>query len=107
MDEAVGHADEAARHEAEVADAAFAKANAAQDAVKASTASLDLATDYLRLSMHFFHPIQQCAQQVYHTALPLSPTSSQLRNSCLQSVRDDHLPRVMTFSGAPDTWGRS
>jgi hypothetical protein len=41
----------------------------------------DLATDCLRLSMHFFHPIQQCAQQVYHTALPLSPTSSLLRNS--------------------------
>jgi hypothetical protein len=55
--------------------------------------------------MHFFHPIQQCAQQVYHTALPLSPTSSQLRNSCLQSVADNHLSCVTTFSGAPDTWG--
>jgi WD40 repeat protein len=55
--------------------------------------------------MHFFHPIQQCAQQIYHTALPLSPTSSQLRNSHLQSVTDDHLSRVVAFSGAPDAWG--
>jgi hypothetical protein len=104
-DETSRRADETARHEAGIADAAFAKANAAEDAFKASTTSLDLATDCLRLSMHFFHPIQQCAQQVYHTALPLSPTSSQLRNSCLQSVADDHLSRVTTFSGAPDTWG--
>jgi WD40 repeat protein len=66
---------------------------------------LDLATDCLRLSMHFFHPIQQCAQQVYYTALPLSPTSSYLRDSCLQSVADDHLSHVIAFSGAPDTWG--
>jgi hypothetical protein len=104
-DEAAKRADKIARHEAGIADAAFAKANAAEDAFKALTTSLDLATDCLRLSMHFFHPIQQCAQQVYHTALPLSPTSSQLRNSCLQSVADNHLSRVTTFSGAPDTWG--
>ena len=104
-DEVARRMDETARHEARIADAAFAKASAAKDAFKASTTSLDLATDCLRLSMHFFHPIQQCAQQVYHTALPLSPTSSQLRNSCLQSVADDHLSRVTTFSGAPDTWG--
>jgi hypothetical protein len=104
-DEAARRVDETARHEAGIADAAFAKANAAEDAAKALTPSLDLATDCLRLSMHFFHPIQHCAQQVYHTALPLSPTSSQLRNSCLQSVADDHLSRVTAFSGAPDTWG--
>ena len=65
----------------------------------------DLATDCLRLSMHFFHPIQQCAQQVYHSALPLSPTSSQLHKSCLQSVIDNQLSHVVTFSGAPSTWG--
>jgi WD40 repeat protein len=86
-------------------DAASTKANVVEDAAKTLTPSLDLATDCLRLSMHFFQPIQQCAQQVYHTALPLSPTSSQLRNSCLQSVADDHLSRVTAFSGAPDTWG--
>ena len=65
----------------------------------------DLATDCLRFIMHFFHPIQQCAQQVHHTALPLSPTSSQMRESCLQSVTDSHLSCVVAFSGAPSNWG--
>ena len=55
--------------------------------------------------MHFFHPIQQCAQQIYYTALPLSPTSSQLQKSCLQSVVDDQLSYVTAFVGAPSTWG--
>jgi hypothetical protein len=64
-----------------------------------------LATDCLRLSMHFFHPIQQCAQQIYHAALPLSPTSSPLRNSYLGSVASNQLSYITTFSGAPDTWG--
>jgi WD40 repeat protein len=64
-----------------------------------------LATDCLRMSMHFFHPIQQCAQQVYHTALPLSPTSSVLRNSYIRNVTDNQLSRITTFSGAPDKWG--
>jgi WD40 repeat protein len=64
-----------------------------------------LAMDCLRLSMHFFLPIQQCAQQVYHTALPLSPTSSPLRNSYIRSITDNQLSRVATFSGAPDKWG--
>ena len=54
--------------------------------------------------MQFFHPIQQCAQQIY-TALPLSPTSSHLQNSCLQSVTDDQLSHVIAFIGAPNTWG--
>ena len=74
-------------------------------AVLATTDLCNLATDCLRLSMHFFHPIQQCAQQIYHSALPLSPLSSQLRKSCLQSIMDDQLSYVTTFSGAPDTWG--
>ena len=64
-----------------------------------------IATDCLRLSMHFFHPIQQCAQQVYYTALPLSPTSSHLHRSYLQSTIDDQLSYITTFSGAPKTWG--
>ena len=64
-----------------------------------------LATDCLRLSMHFFHPIQQCAQQVYLTALPLSPTSSQLHESWIQNIRDDQLSHVAAFLGAPETWG--
>ena len=64
-----------------------------------------LAMDCLQLSMHFFYPIQQCAQQVYYTALPLSPTSSQLCKSCLQSTIDGQLPHVTAFLGAPNTWG--
>ena len=55
--------------------------------------------------MHFFHPIQQCAQQLYHTALPLSPTSSLLRKFCLQNVVDNQLSHVATFSGASSAWG--
>jgi hypothetical protein len=57
------------------------------------------------LSMHFFHPIQQCAQQIYLTALPLSPTSSHLQNTCLQNVVDNQLSHVTAFVGAPSTWG--
>jgi WD40 repeat protein len=65
----------------------------------------DLAMDCLRLSMHFFHPIQQCAQQVYYTALPLSPTSSVLRDSYVQNVIDNQLSRITTFSRPPYEWG--
>jgi len=64
-----------------------------------------LATDCLRLSMYFFHPIQQCAQQVYSTAIPLSPTSSLLRKFCLQTIINNHLSPVTDFMGAPHTWG--
>jgi len=55
--------------------------------------------------MHFFHPIQQCAQQIYYTALPLSPTSSSLQNPYLQSIIVDKIPHVTAFIGAPRTWG--
>ena len=65
----------------------------------------NLATDCLRLSMHFFHPIQQCAQQVYHTAVPLSPASSQLRKSYLQTIIENHLSHVTDFVEPPHTWG--
>jgi hypothetical protein len=75
------------------------------DAETLITPLYNLATDCFRLSMHFFHPIQQCAQQVYHTALPLSPTSSELRKSYLRSGAGDQLSRIATFSGAPDSWG--
>ena len=70
-----------------------------------ATTPYEFAIDCLQLSMYFFHPIQQCAQQVYHTAVPLSPTSSQLYKSCLQSVTDNKLSHVAAFSGAPSTWG--
>ena len=75
------------------------------DAKASFTPLYNLATDCLRLLMYFFYPIQQCAQQVYHTALPLSPTSSHLRYSCLQSAADNQLSCVTAFVGAPDTWG--
>ena len=97
-----------AKERAEAAPKAEAEAEvrAESDAAAEVLASLyNLATDCLRLSTYFFHPIQQCAQQVYHTAIPLSPTSTQLHESCLQSVIDNHLSHVATFSGAPDTWG--
>jgi len=55
--------------------------------------------------MHFFYPIQQCAQQIHCTALPLSPTSSYLQDYCLQNVIDDQLSYVTAFIGAPSTWG--
>jgi hypothetical protein len=64
-----------------------------------------LATDCLRLSMCFFHPIQQCAQQIYHTALPVSRTFSQPDKPCLWSVAGNQPSHVTAFTGAPDTWG--
>ena len=103
--DAIARAEAKARAEAHAEAAAYAEAKADARA-KLLTAPLDnLATDCLRLSMHFFHPIQQCAQQLYHTALPLSPTSSLLRKSCLQNVVDNQLSNVVTFLGAPSAWG--
>ena len=102
LDEAAMCLDKTARYKAHVAQVASIEAD---NTVKALTTSLDLATDCLRLSLHFFHPIHQCSEQVYHAALPLSPTSSHLRNSYLPSVTDICLSRVTAFVGAPDTWG--
>ena len=97
-----------ARSEAKVHVETEALAEAKADAeamVSINTSLHNLATDCLRLSMHFFYPIQQCAQQVYHSALPLSPTSSHLQKTCLQITRDKQLSHVTAFSGVPDTWG--
>jgi WD40 repeat protein len=99
------HEDDEAVRKAEVAKTASIQAAAFGNAVDTITISLDLVVDCLRLSMYFFHPIQQCAQQIYHTALPLSPISSQLRKSYLQSVADNRLSHVTAFLGAPDAWG--
>jgi WD40 repeat protein len=67
------------------------------------------AVDLLSLSMYFFHPIQQCAQQVYYTALPLSPTSSRICDDPFQCITDNRLsritPRITAFLGAPNKWG--
>ena len=62
-----------------------------------------LATDYLRMTMYFFYPIQQCAQHIYHTALPLSPLST-LRRVNQQGISRDRT-HVAGFSGAPLNWG--
>ena len=74
-------------------------------AIVMTTELYDLAIDCLRLSMHFFYPIQHCAQQIYHSALPLSPTTSKLRELCLQSVMDNQLSCVAAFSSPPEGWG--
>ena len=95
-----------AKAEAGVKAKAYADADAkAKAEVEVLTPLYNLATDCLRLSMHFFHPIQQCAQQVYHTAIPLSPTSSWLHKSCLPNVTENQLSYVTAFTGAPSTWG--
>ena len=65
----------------------------------------ELATDCLHLTMHFFQPIQQCAQQIYHTALPLSPTSSLLRSNYLRNATGDQISQTNVFLGAPRSWG--
>ena len=105
LDEVARHLAEAATHKTKIANAASTQAMAAENIHNTLTTSLDLMMDCLRLSMHFFYPIQQCAQQVYHTALPLSPTSSQLHKFNFQSVADNQLSHVTAFSGAPSTWG--
>ena len=80
----------------------YSEANSKASAVAKVIA---LAEDCLRLLMHFFHPIQQCAQQVYHTAVPLSPTSSQVHKFYLWSVTGSQPSCVTAFLGAPSTWG--
>ena len=72
---------------------------------KAGAVANDLATDCLRLSMHFFHPIQHCAQQVYHSALPLAPPTSHLHKLYLQSFMYNQLTYVAAFSSPPKDWG--
>ena len=59
-----------------------------------------LAEEYLRFVMHFFHPIQQSAPHIYHSALPLSPSSPLLR---LTFPREKTL--IARFYGRPDDWG--
>ena len=108
--EALAEAETKALAEAEAETKALAEAEAEAkveiEAVALMTNPLqDLATDCLWLSMHFFHPIQLCAQHVYHSALPLLPTSSHLQRFYLQNSMDKQLSCVAAFLGAPDTWG--
>ena len=50
--------------------------------------------------MYFFPLIQQSAPHIYHSALPLSPTSSSLRPMILQEKTT-----ISEFYGCPDAWG--
>jgi len=50
--------------------------------------------------MCFFHPIQQSAPHIYHSALPLSPTSSLIRS---KSSREN--TRITSYFGNLDGWG--
>ena len=50
--------------------------------------------------MHFFHPIQQSATHIYHSALPLSPKSSMF---CSMSLPEK--TRITEFYERPENWG--
>ena len=59
-----------------------------------------VANDCLRFTMHFFQLIQQSARHIYHSALPLSPTSSIFSSMSLSEEI-----RISDFYGRPDHWG--
>ena len=65
-----------------------------------SSNSRGLPQDCLRFTMHFFHPIQQSALHIYHSALPLSPGSSAFHSRVL-----DEKTRITGFRGGADAWG--
>ena len=72
-----------------------------QTQIDAPTSGLDgLANDCLRFTMHFFHPIQQSARHIYHSALPLSPKSS-----IFSSMSLPEQTRISDFYGRTDYWG--
>jgi len=57
--------------------------------------------------MHFFHPIEQSAPHIYHSALPLSPTSSVLRSKTAMfrpKITREETP-ITEFYGRPGNWG--
>ena len=57
------------------------------------------------MTMYFFHPIKQCAQQIYPTAFPLLPqSSSSYREGYLFGIPSDQT-HVTGFLGAPSCWG--
>lgn len=63
-----------------------------------------LATDYLRMTMYFFYPIQQCAQHTYDTALLLSPKSSIPHKTNKQRIAPGRV-YVTSYLNAPSDWG--
>jgi hypothetical protein len=56
------------------------------------------------MTMYFFYPIQQCAQHIYHTALPLSPLSSTPYRINQQEIARDRT-HVTGFLNPPSNWG--
>ena len=56
------------------------------------------------MTVYFFHPIQQSAQQIYHTAFPLLPLSSELYRTHQQGIPHDRT-HITGFLGAPSDWG--
>lgn len=56
--------------------------------------------DCLRFTIYFFNPIQQSASHIYHSALPLSPTSSAFHSRTLNEKTV-----IAGFYGQPDGWG--
>ena len=65
------------------------------------TSDLDsLARDCLRFTMHFFQLIQQSAQHIYNSALPLSPESSVFSSMSLATRT-----RIIKFHDRPNDWG--
>jgi WD40 repeat protein len=66
----------------------------------------DLTTDCLRFTLHFFRPIQMSAQHIYHTALPLSPETSFLRQQVFGSNSgEDWTTRQAPSSSLSARWG--
>ncbi|KAF9784575.1 hypothetical protein BJ322DRAFT_852578 [Thelephora terrestris] len=60
----------------------------------------DTATDCLRFVTEFFEVISESASHIYHSALPLAPTSSIIRKLYSQQVSS--VARVVT--GTPTSW---
>ena len=67
-----------------------------------------LTKDCLRFILHFFQPIHLSAQHIYHTALPLSPETSILRQRFLKnhpSWKEDLTTQQVPSLRIPTTWG--
>ena len=53
------------------------------------------------MTIYFFYPIQQCAQQIHHTAFPLLPLTSLDR----LDLEEHDRTHISDFLGAPSDWG--
>ena len=70
------------------------------DLVQVST-TLDLVRDYFRFVITFFEPISISAQHIYHSALPLSPQMSTVRELYAHYA----CPLARVVQGLPTSWG--